>query len=686
MKASNSIIVSVILLAALAFYACQQTYQSQDNKVDLSRQSKLYYGVKINNVLCGYAEIDLQPVERDDKRLLKIDDRTFVMVSALGSKFNSEVHSVFYVDSVSGSFSYQENHIKQGPMDFTAEASVKNDTITAKSTLSDKISKIAIDSGVVLRNNQFLPFLIRDFADSSLHEKTYRYYEVRDEEVQETLFRRLGQEKLNLAGENFDALVFEEMNLKNGLKMKWWLDKNNGYLLKMVTSRGETFLADAGVKDRIRLSTMDNLILQKTNASIADFQAISYMKIKAHLEPSGMRISPRGLNVPGQKFTGRVKDNLVEGIFEIEHKNYDGANAPPFPPHFSRADSVREFLKATDIIESDDPVLIQKAEEITDGARNSWEAAVRLSQWVADSIGYAIPGGLTARNTYDIRKGECGAHSILLAAFCRAVGIPARMVWGCMYVPNLGGAFGQHAWTEIYMGEAGWIPVDATAREPDFVDSGHLRLGHFQSLSIALNANEMEILDYRLGTDSTLAGTDIEQKYQPYLGKYRGKSPMNVIAQNGQLTVDIPGKIMLALNDPDENGRWYAKAAGNVFIKFNKDEQGNIKELILHEIIPFPRKSDAEAAELQKVPEELISYPGIYELPQANADFRVFYKNGSLTIHNPLENRDVKLQPPDAQGRWKDEFNKNEILFEKDENGAVKKMIVDSRNSFRKMD
>lgn len=680
----NLIVVILVLVAMTGFYACQKTYQSEDGRIDLSQQKKLYYGIKINDVLCGYAEIDFESAERDGKKLLKIDDRTFLMVSALGSKFNSEIHSVSYVDSVTGRFHYQENHIKQGPTEFSAQATVEQDTITTKSTLSERARKIAIDADVVLRNSQFFPFLIRDFSDSSINEKTYRYFEVKDEEVQETAFTRLGEEKLDLAGCEFDALVFEERNMKNGLKMKWWLDRNNGYLLKLLTSRGETFLADAGVKDKIRLSSMDNLILQKTNVAIADFQSISYMKVKARLEPSGLRIASRGLNIPGQKFEGTVKDNLIEGIFEIEHHPFDAGNAPPFPPNFSAVDSVQAFLKATDIIESRDPELIRKAEKITSGSQDSWEAAVRLSQWVADSIGYAIPGGLTARHTYDIRKGECGAHSVLLAAFCRAMGIPARMVWGCMYVPNMGGAFGQHAWTEIYMGQAGWIPVDATVKEPDYVDSGHLRLGHFQSLSIALNAKEMEILDYRLMADSTVAEIDIEKKYQAYLGKYVGENPVNIIVQNSLLTVDIPGKTMLALNDPDENGLWYAKASKSVFIEFNRDKDGTVKEMILHQIIPFPRKADADPRDLHDVPENMAPYPGIYELSQANTDFRVLYKNGSLTIHNPLEKRDIKLRPPDARGRWKDEFDKNEIMFEKDTNGKVKKMIIDSINRFQK--
>jgi len=112
-----------------------------------------------------------------------------------------------------------------------------------------------------------------------------------------------------------------------------------------------------------------------------------------------------------------VKDNLIEGIFEIEHTHYDGADASVFPPDFSSDESLKKYLEPDESLESDDPILISKAEEITEGSKDSWEAVRRLSEWVAQNIAYAIPGGGTARKTYDTRSGECGAHSILLAAF-----------------------------------------------------------------------------------------------------------------------------------------------------------------------------------------------------------------------------------------------------------------------------
>ena len=683
MKSLKDVIpVFVIVLTAMTF-ACQGTNQPPEQVGQSASGKTLYYGIKINDVLCGYSQVSITPFVQDEKPFLRIEDTTFVKVSALGSHFTSEIHSVMHVDSSSGQFTYQNNHIKQHPMDFKVEIHVVNDTIFTESTLSNQIGKIAIDSDVILRNNQYFSFLMQDFSDDNTLEKTYRIYEVKDEKVYPITFRRIGDERLKLAGEKYETLVLEEMNQETGLKITWWLNKQNGDILKTVTNRREIFLADAKIRTKITTGNMDDLILLKTNESIGDVPGISYMKVKAHLEPYGLRITPENLNVQGQSFTGTVSENVVKGVFEIQHRRYQGENAPAFPADFSSVDSVQEFLQPTDIFNSDDPVLIAKAKQLTDGAQDSWEAAVSLSQWVADSIGYAVPGGLTARHTYDIRKGECGAHSILLAAFCQAVGIPARMVWGCMYIPNQGGVFGQHAWTEIYMGQAGWIPVDATAREVDFVDCGHVRLGHFQSLSISLNAKAMTILEYRVGSRSEHP-LDQENNYQPYVGTYKGHDKLNILVQDGQLTMDIPGKVILTLNDPDEAGFWRAKMSNNLFLEFMQDESGVVKKVILHQLITLPRKTDVDTETFNDVPEELTPYLGIYDFQHANADFRVFYKDGSLAIHNPLENRDVKLQSPDERGRWKDEFDKNEIFFDLHPNGNVKSLIIDSINPFQK--
>jgi hypothetical protein len=306
---------------------------------------------------------------------------------------------------------------------------------------------------------------------------------------------------------------------------------------------------------------------------------------------------------------------------------------------------------------------------------------------VAENIGYAIPGGGTARKTYDIRAGECGAHSCLLASFCRAVGIPARVVWGCMYVPNQGGSFGQHAWNEIYMGSAGWIPVDATVTEARYVDSGHIRFGEYQSLTTAFNPHEMEVLDYRLASGETAPDeAAISEKFQAYLGTYKhpaGGEDFEILIKEGNLTLDIPGQMALSFSEPDEAGIWQCKLSPRLRLEFDRGDDGAISAMILHEIVVLTRKSGPDEIP-QDVPDDLRSYLGQYLFAQANAEFTVLFHEGGLAVYNPMDEETVGLQPPDQSGGWLDEYDKNTIYFDTDKDGNVTAMRIDAANRFER--
>jgi hypothetical protein len=68
-----------------------------------------------------------------------------------------------------------------------------------------------------------------------------------------------------------------------------------------------------------------------------------------------------------------------------------------------------------------------------------------------------------------------------------------------MYTPVDGGSFGHHAWNEEYMGADGWIPIDVTVHEVDYVDSGHIRLGIVKTPRTTIDYREIEILEYKEG-------------------------------------------------------------------------------------------------------------------------------------------------------------------------------------------
>jgi transglutaminase-like putative cysteine protease len=120
-----------------------------------------------------------------------------------------------------------------------------------------------------------------------------------------------------------------------------------------------------------------------------------------------------------------------------------------------------EFLKPTVSIQSDEPVVRKKAQEIIGTGDDAVEAARKILSWVFGSLQKEAVASLP--NALDVlkgMKGDCNEHSVVYAALCRAVGIPAKVAVGLVY---LDGAFYYHAWNEVYLGR--WVPVDATFGE-----------------------------------------------------------------------------------------------------------------------------------------------------------------------------------------------------------------------------
>ena len=248
------------------------------------------------------------------------------------------------------------------------------------------------------------------------------------------------------------------------------------------------------VVSNVKTGSWDDILFIRTNKKIKDLRRISSIRLNANLEAIPAS-SLEDLNVPGQIFKGEITGNVIDGIFEVSHDRYQGDNAPPFGSGNNFNQVLNEYMLAEEMIESDNPELINLSSKIVEGSSDFWEATCRLSAWVAENIDGSIHGG-SAMETFERGNGACGSQSLLLAALCRTAGIPARVVWGCLYTPEYGGSFGHHGWSEVYMGEAGWIPIDVTIHETDYVDSGHIRLGILKTKVTVINFKEMTILDY----------------------------------------------------------------------------------------------------------------------------------------------------------------------------------------------
>jgi hypothetical protein len=96
------------------------------------------------------------------------------------------------------------------------------------------------------------------------------------------------------------------------------------------------------------------------------------------------------------------------------------------------------------------------AVEVTQQLDHPWDQAKAFYNWVWTSIRPRVGEYTSVLAAVKDRVGDCEECAAVFVAMCRAVGIPARLVW----IPN-------HNWAEFYLldhqGEGHWIPAHTAA-------------------------------------------------------------------------------------------------------------------------------------------------------------------------------------------------------------------------------
>lgn len=141
--------------------------------------------------------------------------------------------------------------------------------------------------------------------------------------------------------------------------------------------------------------------------------------------------------------------------------------------------NVAKYLASTAHIKTDG-VVKQKADEIIAGVKGDLERARAIYEWVAthmqrdESVVGCGLGDAAAILSSGKLYGKCTDINSVFVALCRAVGIPAREIFGIRVgASRMSGAIGkadekglaaitggQHCRAEFYLKGYGWIPVD----------------------------------------------------------------------------------------------------------------------------------------------------------------------------------------------------------------------------------
>ncbi|WP_379136248.1 DUF4129 domain-containing transglutaminase family protein [Paenibacillus sp. sgz500958] len=161
-------------------------------------------------------------------------------------------------------------------------------------------------------------------------------------------------------------------------------------------------------------------------------------------------------------------------------------SAKTFQELYTGGELEEQFLQLPD----DFPERVkQLAEEITASAQTPYEKTALLQQYLQQSFPYTNTPDVSKGKSsdfvdsflFEIREGYCDYYSTALVTMARSLNIPARWVKG--YAPgeqaelpdNILMQQGRqvnnnytitnadaHSWAEVYFGEYGWVPVEAT--------------------------------------------------------------------------------------------------------------------------------------------------------------------------------------------------------------------------------
>jgi transglutaminase-like putative cysteine protease len=184
-----------------------------------------------------------------------------------------------------------------------------------------------------------------------------------------------------------------------------------------------------------------------------------------------LRINLEGVDLANPDLSG-VGQTIDAGAIDIQDAKL--LRAGPADP------DVHRYVVPEPFIESDAPEIRAEAARAVGNVKGDRARAEQLTRYVNALLEkkptVSLPSALEVLRT---KVGDCNEHTALYVAMARALGIPARIAVGLVYVRGITGAFYYHAWPEVYLDEGGgrglWLPVDPTLNQFP-ADATHIRL------------------------------------------------------------------------------------------------------------------------------------------------------------------------------------------------------------------
>lgn len=216
--------------------------------------------------------------------------------------------------------------------------------------------------------------------------------------------------------------------------------------------------------------------------------------------------APAGHTDRTDTFGNRYREfywNLDSGVSSMDitatstfHAKLTGDLTPvtlsdPLGTQVPASEDIQRYLRPTSLVQSGDPAIVSKKNELVSGATTQVEAVGRIVNFVKTQIpATADDQPKDAVSSLNNNRGNCVNRAHLALALLRSAGIPARYVSGYVYDDEIAITYrvpegtakrtfnwgqGSHAWIEVYYPQEGiWVAYDPYMSK-GFVDNRHVK-------------------------------------------------------------------------------------------------------------------------------------------------------------------------------------------------------------------
>jgi transglutaminase-like putative cysteine protease len=183
----------------------------------------------------------------------------------------------------------------------------------------------------------------------------------------------------------------------------------------------------------------------------------------------------------------------------------------PTPYPFTVPPELARYLQPQDITDTNQDIK-DLAAQLVGSETDAVRAVTRLAVWVHENIAYNLSSitadaSKSATWTLENRYGVCDELTSLFISLSREAGIPARFVSGLAYtnLPQFSSNWWAHGWAEVWLPDAGWVPVDVTYGQVLWTDATHIPFqrsldAKSDAVSYSIRANDLDLLPSPLET------------------------------------------------------------------------------------------------------------------------------------------------------------------------------------------